>query len=189
MNSETSNGTVKKMVGEVLLDVVTMGLLVAAFGTMFYNGFIVPSERFTVGIMSAITIVGLLILFFIGTVSCMSTKVRKNALTAGFLTLAAFQVVALVGNATVLLCLLCKIFTVEDRAMRIGYLATVAVMIVGYVISIFSYSGGITDDSATEEAADGETDEEDVPESADEVKEDAEEEEDEEDEEEENEAE
>ncbi len=152
MNHENvSNNSVKKMAGEILLDVVTMGLLIAAFGTMFYNGFIARSEGFTVGILSAITAAGLIILFFIGTISCMATKVKKNTLTVGFLVFAAVQLFALVCNWSVLGCLLFRLFTVEDSLMRYAYVITTAVLIVGYIVSIFSYSGGIVDETAGEE--------------------------------------
>ena len=166
-NENVSTSPVKKIVGEVVLDVFTMGLLLAAFGTMFYNGFIAQSQGFTVGIMSVITVIGLMILFFIGTISCMITKVKKNSLTVGFLVFAAIQTAALVCNWAVLCCLLFKLFTVDSPTMRYTYLATTALIIVGYIVSIFSYSGGIVDESAEEEEdvveedADGERDEDD----------------------------
>ncbi len=150
-NENVSASPVKKIVGEVVLDVFTMGLLLAAFGTMFYNGFIVQSRGFTVGILSAISVVGLLILFFIGTISCMMTKVQKHTLTLGFLIFAAVQMAALVCNWAVLACLLFKLFTVTSPTMRYAYLVTTTIMIVGYIVSIFSYSDGIIDTSAGEE--------------------------------------
>lgn len=143
MNSEKST---KSMVGEVLLDIVTMGLLLAAFGTMFYNGFIVQSEGFTVDIMAAITFIGLIILFCIGTLSCLVTKVKKHSLTVGFLTFSAIQLFALVCNWAVLICLLVNLFTVENSTMRISYAVTTAVLIIGYIASILSYSNGIVDE-------------------------------------------
>lgn len=161
MNSEKST---KSMVGEVLLDIITMGLLLAAFGTMFYNGFIVQSEGFTVGIMAAITFVGLIILFSIGTLSCLVTKVRKNSLTVEFLTFSAVQLFALVCNWSVLVCLLINIFTVEDNFMRVAYVGTTALLIVGYIVSILSYSGGIIDAGSGEEE-DSEDEEQSVEES------------------------
>lgn len=149
MNSEKST---KSMVGEVLLDIITMGLLLAAFGTMFYNGFIIQSEGFTVGIMAAITFVGLIILFSIGTLSCLVTKVKKDSLTVGFLAFSAIQLFALVCNWSVLACLLINVFTVENRFMRIAYIVTTALLIVGYIVSILSYSGGMVDSGAGEES-------------------------------------
>jgi hypothetical protein len=148
----------KSMVGEIALDIITMGLLLAAFGTMFYNGFIVQSEGFTVGIMTAITFVGLMILFCIGTLSCLVTKVKKNALTVGFLTFSAIQVFALVCNWAVLVCLLINLFTVENKYMRIVYLATTILLIIGYIVSILSYSGGMIDTAEVEEESDDDTD-------------------------------
>ena len=176
-NGNVSDSPVKKIVGEVVLDVFTMGLLLAAFGTMFYNGFIVQSRGFTVGILSAITVAGLLILFFIGTISCMTTKVRKNTLTLGFLVFAAVQMAALICNWAVLACLLFKLFTVTDLIMRYTYLITTTIMIVGYIVSIFSYSDGIVDMSAGEE-----DDEEEEPEALSDEDDDDDEEDDEEDE-------
>lgn len=191
MNSEKST---KSIVGEVFLDIVTMGLLLAAFGTMFYNGFIVKSEGFTVNIMAAITFIGLIILYCIGTLSCLVTKAKKHTLTVGFLAFSAFQLFALVCNWAVLASLLINLFTVEDSAMRLTYAVTTAILIIGYIVSILSYSGGVIDPSEEDEewyeeedvseGAEGEDDfDEDEEEDDDEASDEDEEEEDEEDEE------
>lgn len=169
MNSQKST---KSVVGEIFLDIITMGLLLAAFGTMFYNGFVVQSEGFTIGIMAGITFIGLIILFCIGTLSCLVTKAKKRTLTVGFLTFSAIQLFALVCNWAVLAALLFKLFTVEESSMRISYAVTTAVLIIGYIVSILSYSGGIVseddedeefdeDEEESEETESGEDDEDD----------------------------
>lgn len=180
MNSEKST---KSMVGEILLDIITMGLLLAAFGTMFYNGFILQSEGFTIHIMAAITFIGLIILFCIGTLSCMVTKVKKHSLTVGFLTFSAIQLFALVCNWAVLLSLLVKLFTVESNFTRIVYAGTTALLIIGYIASILSYSGGMIDESAAEENEEDSDEEDDAeePDDSDEEDEDEDEEDDEDD--------
>ena len=75
---ENQNVSAKKKVGGVILDILTVGLLFASFAALFYSGFIIQSSTFPLGALCAITAVGLLLLFLIGAVSCLSSKVKNN---------------------------------------------------------------------------------------------------------------
>lgn len=141
----------QKKIGGMVLDIITIGMLFAAFGAIFYSGFILQSESFPLGWICAITAIGLLLLFFIGTVSCMATKVKNNALTVGFLVFSALQVCALIVNLALLLALMTKIFTVDLLPVRLTYAVTTALVLVGYVASVMAYSDGIVDEDASEE--------------------------------------
>lgn len=149
MNNEQIS--TKKKIGGVVLDIITIGMLFAAFGAIFYSGFILQSESFPLSWICAITAVGLLLLFFIGTVSCMATKVKNNALTVDYLVFSAVQVCALIVNLALLLTLMTKIFTVDMFAVRMTYAVTTVLVLVGYVASVMAYSDGIVDEDASDE--------------------------------------
>lgn len=148
-----SNQTVskKKKVGGIVLDVVTTCMLFAAFGAIFYSAFLAEKSDMPLGVTTAVTVVGLMLLFCIGTVSCMVTKVRQKSLTAGFLAFAAVQLSAVLVNFTVMSCLMIKLFTTQDQFMRWGYAVTVAIVLAGYVVSLVAYSGGILASGTDEE--------------------------------------
>lgn len=168
MNNENVN--TKKKIGGIVLDIITIGLLFAAFGMVFYAGFITEEEDLTLNIMSAVTAVGLILLFLIGTFSCLITKVKTKSLTAGFLALAALQLYALLSNLVVLGCLLINLYTVEDMFMRVSYLVTTAIILIGYVINIISFSDNNIPNDESEDDSNSEEDEtmEDDTDSADE---------------------
>lgn len=153
MNNE--NVSTKKKIGGILLDIITIGLLFAAFGMVFYAGFITEEEDLTLDIMAAVTAVGLILLFIIGTFSCLITKVKSKSLTAGFLTFAAVQFYALLSNLVILGCLLVNLYTVNDISMQVSYVATTAIILVGYVVNIISFSdNSVSVDETVENEAD-----------------------------------
>ena len=152
----------KKNVGGVVLDILTIGMLFASFAALFYSGFIIQSDSFPLGAMCIITVVGLLLLFFIGSVSCLSSKVKNQSLTLGFLVFSAVQVVALVVNFALLLGLMIKLFNVETLSVRLTYVLTVSLVLIGYVASISYFSDGVVDaNSEEEEESEEEADDED----------------------------
>ena len=163
---ENQNVSAKKKVGGVILDILTVGLLFASFAALFYSGFIIQSSTFPLGALCAITAVGLLLLFLIGAVSCLSSKVKNNCLTVGFLVFSAVQLVALIVNLTLLLGIMTRLFSVDDLPTRLTYLITTLVVLVGYVASISYFSNGtvneISEDDETaaddDEAAADDTD-------------------------------
>lgn len=138
---DNNHVSAKKSVGGLVLDILTIGMLFASFAALFYSGFVLQSTTFPLGAMCAITAVGLLLLFFIGTVSCLSSKAKKNSLTAGFLAFSAIQLVALIVNFALLLGLMVKLFSVETMASRLTYVITVSLVLIGYVASISYFSG------------------------------------------------
>lgn len=165
MNNE--NVSTKKKIGGILLDIITIGLLFAAFGMVFYAGFITEEEDLTLDIMAAVTAVGLILLFIIGTFSCLITKVKSKSLTAGFLTFAAVQFYALLSNLVILGCLLVNLYTVNDISMQVSYVATTAIILVGYVVNIISFSDNSV---SVDETVENETDyDEDAAEETDDV--------------------
>ena len=156
-NNNGANSTPKK-VGGVLLDVLTIGMLFAAFAALFYSSFVLQSKTFPIGAMCAITAVGLLLLFFIGDVSCLSAKSKNNTLSVGFLSFSAFQLVALICNLALLLGLMIKLFNVEQLGTRLAYVITVSVILIGYVASVSYFSttpeeyDGVSDDEDDEDS-------------------------------------
>ena len=154
----------KKNVGGILLDIFTIGMLFASFAALFYSGFILKTETFPLIALCAITAVGLLLLFFIGTVSCLSSKSKNKSLTLFFLIFSAVQLVALIVNIALLFALLIKMFSVDGLFARLTYLITVAVVLIGYVASISYFSDGNAED-----IDDGEEEYEDEADEADEA--------------------
>ncbi len=150
----------KKPIGGIVLDIITIGMLFASFAALFYSGFILQTDTFPVGALCAITAVGLLLLFFIGDVSCLSSKVKNNSLTVGFLVFSAIQLVALIVNLTLLFAIMVKFFSVEDIVARTTYVVTTVIVLIGYVMSISYFSDGLPEpdsDSDEDEAADEKT--------------------------------
>ena len=119
---ENKNGRSKKNVGGVLLDILTIGMLFASLAALFYSGFILQTDTFPIGALCAITAVGLLLLFFIGDVSCLASKVKNHSLTAGFLAFSALQLIALIVNLALLLAIMVNRFVLESKL----YLATLS---------------------------------------------------------------
>ncbi|MBQ1441169.1 MAG: hypothetical protein IIZ08_04520 [Clostridia bacterium] len=148
----------KKPIGGIVLDIITIGMLFASFAALFYSGFILQTDTFPVGALCAITAVGLLLLFFIGDVSCLSSKVKNNSLTVGFLVFSAIQLVALIVNLTLLFAIMVKFFSVEDIVARTTYVVTTVIVLIGYVMSISYFSDGLpepdSDSDEDEETAD-----------------------------------
>lgn len=151
-NEKTSN---KKKIGGIIVDIITIGMLFAAFGMVFYAGFITPKEELPLNMMAIVTAAGLILLYLIGTCSCLVTKVKNNCLTAGFLAFSAVQLYAVLSNLVVLGCLLIKLYTVEDLFMQVSYVVTTAIVLIGYVVNIVAFS-----DKST--AAETEADEDDI---------------------------
>ena len=159
----------KKKVGGAVLDILTIGMLFASFAALFYSGFILQSASFPLGAMCAITAVGLLLLFFIGDITCLVSKSRSRTLTVGFLAFSAVQLVALIVNLALLLGLMCRLFSVNDMSARFTYVLTAAIVLVGYVASISYFSDGVVGDAdeeggEEEEGSEEEADEEDAEE-------------------------
>ena len=153
---DNQNVSVGKKAGGAILDILTVGLLFASFAVLFYSGFILQSKTFPMGALCAITAAGLLLLFFIGAVSCLSSKVKNNGLTVGFLVFSAVQLVALIVNLALLLGIMVKLFSVDELPVRLTYVITTALVLIGYVASISYFSDGRVNEFPEED--DGESD-------------------------------
>ena len=161
---ENKNASSKKNVGGILLDIFTIGMLFASFAALFYSGFILKTDTFPLGALCAITMVGLLLLFFIGTISCLSSKAKNKTLSVGFLVFAAIQLVALIANLALLLGIMVNLFSVEGLFARLTYIISVSIILVGYVSSISYFSDGnvgeLSDEKETEDEDETEDDDE-----------------------------
>ncbi len=146
----------KKNVGGIVLDILTIGMLFASFTALFYSGFILKAASFPLGALCAITAAGMLLLFFIGNISCLSSKTKNDSLSVGFLVFSAVQLVALIVNLALLLGLMIKLFSVDDLASRLTYVITVSLVLIGYVASISYFSAGNAADTDDEEDSDEE---------------------------------
>lgn len=163
---ENNTVSLKKNVGGIILDIFTIGMLFASFAALFYSGFILKTDTFPLGALCAITAVGLLLLFFIGTVSCLSSKVKNKNLSKGFLVFSAIQLVALIVNLALLLGIMIKMFSVDGLFARLTYIISVSLILIGYVASISYFSDNkavdlsdeIEDESETEEDVETEDD-------------------------------
>ena len=167
---ENNKVVMKKNIGGIILDIFTIGMLFASFAALFYSGFILKTETFPLVALCAITAVGLLLLFFIGAVSCLSSKAKNNSLTRGFLFFSALQLVALIINLALLIGILIKLFSVDDLFARLTYVISVSIVLIGYVVSISYFSDGNVgnvgdaeeesdeDESGDEESGDDESD-------------------------------
>ena len=149
----------KKNIGGILLDIFTIAMLFASFAALFYSGFILKTETFPLVALCAITAVGLLLLFFIGAVSCLSSKSKNKTLTPGFLVFSAVQLVALIVNLALLCSILIKLFSVDDLFARLTYVISVAIVLIGYVFSISYFSEGSVGDVDSVEEDNGEEEE------------------------------
>jgi len=136
---ENNNSSPKK-IGGIVLDVLTIGMLFAAFAALFYSAFILQTKTFPIGAMCAITAVGLLLLFFIGDVSCLSSKSKNGTLSVGFLVFSSVQLVALILNLALLLGLMIKLFDVNQMVTRLAYVISVSIVLFGYVASVSYFS-------------------------------------------------
>lgn len=166
---ESKNVSEKKSIGGIVLDIITIGLLFASFAALFYSGFILQVETFPLGALCAITAVGLLLLFFIGDVSCLSSKVKNHSLSVGFLVFSAIQTVALIVNLALLLAIMVKLFTVDSLAARLTYVITTVIVLLGYVASVCYFSDGTVGITSDEEDSDEDEAEEDAEETVDEA--------------------
>ncbi len=160
-NEKTSN---KKKVGGMIVDIITIGMLFAAFGMVFYAGFITEKEELSLNMMSIVTAVGLILLYLIGTCSCLVTKVKTKSLTAGFLAFSAVQLYAVLSNLVVLGCLLIGLYTIQDVFMQVSYVVTTAIVLIGYVVNIIAFS----DNNTAAEIDDADDEDEDETDDADE---------------------
>jgi Cobalamin biosynthesis protein CobT (nicotinate-mononucleotide:5, 6-dimethylbenzimidazole phosphoribosyltransferase) len=163
--TKETGGTPKKA-GGIVLDILTIGMLFAAFAALFYSAFILQSQTFPIGAMCAITAVGLLLLFFIGDVSCLTTKSKNRTLTLGFLVFSAVQLAALIVNLALLLGIMSRLFAVTQLESRLLYAVTVSIILIGYVASVsyFSSSSEEIEGSADEEDEEAYEEEEEVDE-------------------------
>ena len=155
---ENTKVSAKKNAGGIMLDILTIGMLFASFAALFYSGFILQTDTFPLGALCAITAVGLLLLFFIGNVSCLSSKVRNKTLSPGFLVFSAVQLIALIVNLALLLGIMVKMFSVDGLFARLTYGISVFIVLVGYVASISYFSDGKTGDLSDEEDSEEEED-------------------------------
>ena len=152
----------KKNIGGILLDIFTIAMLFASFAALYYSGFVLKIETFPLIALCAITAVGLLLLFVIGAVSCLSSKSKNKTLTPGFLVFSAVQLVALIVNLALLCSILIKLFSVDDLFARLTYVISVAIVLIGYVVSISYFSdGSVGDVDSAEDEYDEEESEDD----------------------------
>ena len=149
----------KKNIGGILLDIFTIAMLFASFAALYYSGFVLKIETFPLIALCAITAVGLLLLFVIGAVSCLSSKSKNKTLTPGFLVFSAVQLVALFVNLALLCSILVKLFSVDDLFARLTYVISVAIVLIGYVVSISYFSDGSVGDVDSVEEDNGEEEE------------------------------
>lgn len=125
---------------KLLVDLVTVILLAAAFGLAYYTGLVGDSATgepmLDLKVFSLIAVVGSLVLMAVGSVSELISRVKNDTVTWSFTAFMAVQVVAFVGMCAVIIGLNSGAFTTDSGWIRGLFLGFAAVEILGYVQSV-----------------------------------------------------
>ena len=136
------------MKSKKLVDIVTVVLLACAFGLAYYTGLVGKNE--TGGMMlktntfALISIVGSLVLMFVGGVSELIARVKNNAVTWSFTVLMSVQVFAFFGMCAISVALLTGAFSHDSGWIRALFIVFAAIELLGYVQAVL-YTGGVED--------------------------------------------
>ena len=123
-----------------LIDLLTIVLLFAAFTFAFIMGFVVKNSMgvnfLSAPIVSLIAVGGLGILYFSGAVVELVSRIRRNRMNVGFITLFSLCTAAYVALVAVMLAVLCKLTDVSAFLPRFIYIASVVLILAGYYFSV-----------------------------------------------------
>lgn len=124
-----------------LIDLLTILLLLAAFIFAFIMGFVVKNESsgepfLSTLIVALIAVGGLGILYFSGTVVELVSRIRRNRMNVGFVSLFSVCTAAYVALVAIMLAVLCRLTSVSAFLPRFIYLFAVIMILAGYYFSV-----------------------------------------------------
>lgn len=156
---------------KTIVDVVTILLLIGAFGLAFYTGLVGTKTSgepmLALNVFSIIAVVGSLVMMGVGGISELISRVKNNTVTWSFTAFMAVQAVAFVGMCAIIIGLNSGAFARENSWIRGLFLSFVAVQILGYIQAVI-YSNtleGEAGEPEDDDEAEEDYDEEDVEES------------------------
>lgn len=127
----------QKNTSKNIVDIVTIAMLVIAFGLAYYTGLVgktsLGEPLLSSGLFSLIAIAGSAILFFVGGISELLGRIKNNTVTKSFTAFFVVQSLAVVGMAGCMVYLLAGIFTTDSALLRILYIVFAFVEVLGYV--------------------------------------------------------
>lgn len=125
---------------KVIVDVVTILLLIGAFGLAFYTGLVGTKSSgepmLTLNVFSIIAVVGSLVMMGVGGISELISRVKNNTVTWSFTAFMAVQAVAFVGMCAIIIGLNSGAFARENSWIRGLFLVFVAVEVLGYIQAV-----------------------------------------------------
>ncbi len=147
-----------------IVDILTVLMLAAAFIVAYYTGFVSTNSLdggpvLATSSLAIISILGIIVLFVVGTASSAVVRAKKNAFTKSFTGLFIAQAVGVIGMITLLLFVLLGMFPVTNTVVRMLYIVFAMTGVVGYVDALL-YADAVTEEEAVEEVEDTEETEE-----------------------------
>lgn len=123
-----------------LVDVITVLLLIAAFGMAYYTGFVgenaAGDKMLSKSLLAVISMAGSAILFAVGSFNTMLTRWKRDMLTVGSVVFAIFQFACVVGICVIMSMICFDMFKLDNGVLRFLYLVFTAVIIIGYINSL-----------------------------------------------------
>ena len=127
-----------------IVDIVTIVMLVCAFGLAYYTG-LVGKNAYGEALLkpdtfALIAICGTLVLMLVGGISELVSRVKNNAVTVSFTAFMAVQVVSFIGMCAISIALLSGAFTADSGWIRGLFIVFAAVQLLGYTQAVI-YTG------------------------------------------------
>lgn len=118
-------------------DILTVLLLLAAFGMAYYTGFVGKSPdgspMLATNMFAIVSMAGAAVLFVVGAVSAMVSRVKNNLVTLSFTVLCCVQVFAVIGMCTIMTMLWTGMFALDNSVIRALYIIFTLIITMGYV--------------------------------------------------------
>ncbi len=126
---------------KIMVDAVTILLLFAAFIFAFIMGFVNKNAEtgefmLSSAIVALISIGGLGILYFSGSVVELVSRIKKDRMNIGFTVLFALSTVAYIALIAIMLAILCEMTAVTAFLPRFVYIMSVVIIIGAYYSSV-----------------------------------------------------
>lgn len=123
-----------------LVDILTVLLLIAAFGMAFYTGFIGKNDNgapmLATNLFAIISIAGTIILLLVGMISALIARAKNNLVTNSFLAFAVVQSAAVIAIILSMAFVWNGVFALDNKTIWAVYIISVLVVIIGYVDAI-----------------------------------------------------
>ncbi len=126
---------------KLMVDILTIILLLAAFTVAFVMGFVNTNAEtgeyvLAAPIVALVSVGGLGILYFSGSVAELVSRIKRDQVNIGFIVLFALSTIVYAALITMMLAVLCKMTSVADFLPRFVYIAAVLVIIGSYYGSV-----------------------------------------------------